>query len=80
MKILFLTRFDQQGVSSRMRSLQYLPWIESAAIEYVVSPLFDDAMLLRKYQHGGYSLLELLSAYWRRIHALMLARRLLGLR
>jgi glycosyltransferase involved in cell wall biosynthesis len=71
MKILCLTRFGQQGASSRMRSLQYLPLIESAAIETVVSPLFDDAMLLRKYQHGGYSLLELLSAYWRRIHALM---------
>lgn len=71
MKILFLTRFGQQGASSRMRSFQYLPWFESAAIEYVVSPLFDDAMLLRKYRQGGYSLLELLSAYWRRIHVLM---------
>lgn len=71
MKILLLTRFGQQGASSRMRSLQYLPWFESADIECVVSPLFDDAMLLRKYQHGSYSLLGLLSAYWRRIHAMM---------
>jgi len=71
MKILFLTRFGQQGASSRMRSFQYLPWFESADIEYVVSPLFDDAMLLRKYQHGGYNLLELLSAFWWRIHVLM---------
>lgn len=71
MKILFLTRFGQQGASSRMRSFQYLPWFESAAIEYVVSPLFDDEMLLRKYQHSGYSLLELLSTYWQRIHVLM---------
>ena len=71
MKILFLTRFGKQGASSRMRSFQYLPWFESAAIEYVVSPLFDDAMLLRKYQQGGYSLLKLLSAYWRRIRAMM---------
>ena len=71
MKIISLTRFGQQGASSRMRLLQYLPWFESEAIEPVVSPLFDDAMLLRKYQRGGYGLLELLSAYWRRIHALM---------
>jgi glycosyltransferase involved in cell wall biosynthesis len=70
-RIIFFTRFGQQGASSRMRLLQYLPWIESAAIESVVSPLFDDAMLLQKYQHGGYSSLDLLSAYWRRIHALM---------
>lgn len=71
MRIIFLTRFGQQGASSRMRLLQYLPWCESKAIECVVAPLFDDAMLLRKYQYGGYSLLELLAAYWRRVRALM---------
>lgn len=54
-----------------MRCLQYLPWFDAAAIETVVSPLFDDAMLLRKYRHGGYSSLGLLSAYWRRIRVLM---------
>jgi glycosyltransferase involved in cell wall biosynthesis len=71
MKILILTRYGQQGASSRLRFLQYFPWFESAAIEYVVSPLFDDSMLLRKYKHGGYHFLDFLSAYWRRIHALM---------
>lgn len=71
MRILFLTRFGQQGASSRLRLLQYLPWFESAAIESVVSPLFDDAMLLRKYQHGGYGFLALLSAYWRHVYMLM---------
>lgn len=70
MKILFLTRFGLQGASSRMCCLQYLPWFDEAAIECVVSPLFDDAMLLRKYRHGGYGLLDLLTAYWRRIHVL----------
>jgi len=75
MKILFLTRFDQQGASSRMRAIQYLPWFEAAAIEYIVSPLFDDLMLLQKYRRGGYRSLDLLSAYWRRIYALMRARR-----
>ena len=71
MKILFLTRFYQQGASSRMRSLHYLPWFESAAIEAVVSPLFDDSMLLRKYRHGDYSSLGLLSAYWQHLCALI---------
>jgi glycosyltransferase involved in cell wall biosynthesis len=71
MKVLFLTRFGQRGASSRMRSMQYLPWLELAVIEYVVSPLFDDAMLLWKYQHGGYRLPELLLAYWRRIRAMI---------
>ncbi|MEQ1527275.1 MAG: glycosyltransferase family 4 protein [Gallionella sp.] len=73
MKILLLTRFGQQGASSRMRKLQYLPPLESAEIEYVVSPLFNDEMLLLKYQQGGYSLLDVLSAYWRRIWTLLRA-------
>lgn len=71
MKILFLTRFGQQGASSRLRALQYVYWFESTAIEYIVSPMFDDAMLLRKYQRRDYSMIDLLTAYWRRIHALM---------
>ena len=70
MRILFLTRFGQQGASSRMRSFQYLPLFESEGISCVVSILFNDSMLLRKYQNGGYSFLELLSGYWRRIQAL----------
>lgn len=71
MKILFLTRYGLQGASSRMRSFQYLPWFESADVECIVAPLFDDEMLLQKYRHGNYGLLALLSAYWRRIHVLL---------
>lgn len=71
MKVLVLTRFGRQGASSRMRSFQYLPWFESASIEYIVSPLFDDVMLLRKYQQGNYSLWSVFATYWRRIHKLM---------
>ena len=74
MKALFLPRFDQQGASSRLRSLQYLPWFKSAGIECAVSPLFADGMLLRKYKNGGYSSYELLAAYWLRCKVLMSAR------
>lgn len=53
--------------------MQYLPWFESAGIECVVSPLFDDAMLLEKYRKGGYRIPVLLRAYWRRTRALLRA-------
>lgn len=53
-----------------MRAYQFLPWFESTGIEYVVSPLIDNAMLLRKYQHGGYGFIDLLSAYCQRIQVL----------
>lgn len=54
-----------------MRFLQFLPWLESAGIKCAVSPLFDDSALLSKYHRGGYGLLILLMAYWRRIRALV---------
>ena len=74
MKILFLSRFGWRGASSRMRCLQYVAWFELAGIECVVSPFFNDVVLMRKYKHGSYGLLDLLSAYWRRIHVLTGAR------
>ena len=70
MKILFLTRFGQLGASSRLRLLQYLPWFHGADFE-TICPLFNDAMLLRKYRDGSYILLALLSAYWWRILTLL---------
>lgn len=70
MKILLLTRFGQQGASSRMRSFQFLPYLRTSGIECVVSPLFDDSLLLRKYKYGNYTLWSLLLAYWRRIQTL----------
>lgn len=71
MKILLLTRYGRQGASSRVRSFQYLPYIRASGVECVVSPLFDDELLIKKYQHGSYAMWDVLSAYWRRILALM---------
>ena len=73
MKILFLTRFGPQGASSRLRSIQYLPWFEAAGIQCVISSLFDDPMLLHKYKIGHYSVWEVLSAYKRRVQSLLLS-------
>lgn len=71
MKVLLLARYGSQGASSRMRFFQFLPMLATSGVECVVSPLFDDALLLRKYRHGGYSLMDLLSTYWLRVRALM---------
>lgn len=71
MKILFLTRYGQQGASSRLRYFHFLPALIAANIVCIVSPLFDDAMLLKKYQYGHYSLLDLVRIYWQRIYTLI---------
>lgn len=71
MKILFLTRYGSQGASSRLRSFQFLPSFQASGVECPVSSLFENELLLEKYKHGRYSILGVLSAYWRRIHALV---------
>ncbi len=71
LRLLLLCRYDQQGASSRLRCLQYQPWLESAGIDFDVSAFFDGAMLLRKYKRGSYSFWDTLAAYTRRIRILM---------
>ena len=71
MKILFLTRYGQQGASSRMRCFQFLPSLNVSGIESVVVPFFVDETLKNKYRHGRYSWRDLLLVYWRRINSLL---------
>lgn len=74
LNILALTRYGVLGASSRLRFLQYLPWLQAAGCRIEQVPLLEDRLLQARYQQGGYGKGQLLSAYWRRIRAL-LARR-----
>ncbi|MCB0134485.1 MAG: glycosyltransferase family 4 protein [Caldilineaceae bacterium] len=49
MKILALTRYDRQGASSRLRTMQYLPALAEAGLETHVESLFDAAYLEQMY-------------------------------
>lgn len=71
MNILILTRYSTLGASSRLRSLQYLPWFEKSAFTYTVSPLIDNHTLQSFYQTDNYSLSHLIKAYVHRIHTLL---------
>ena len=75
MKILVLTRYGHLGASSRIRFLQYLPWLENAGFEFSISPLLSDEQLKKRYSEGAYGFSSLLKAYWRRIRTLMQVRR-----
>lgn len=50
MKILILSRYDRQGASSRLRTMQYIPYLQAAGMEVDVSPLFDAAYLADMYR------------------------------
>lgn len=73
-RVLALSKYGQIGASSRLRFLQYLPWLERAGIQVFIQPLLSDAMVTGLYRSGGYSVWSLLAAYYRRI-AVLLRRR-----
>lgn len=57
-----------------MRTYQYLPALTRQFSSLMVSPLFDDDMLLRKYDHGNYKWTSLVKTYFRRARLLSLPR------
>jgi len=42
LKVLFLTRYDRSGASSRMRAFQFIPFLKQKGWSVSVSPLFPD--------------------------------------
>ena len=41
MKILILSRYDRRGASSRLRTMQYIPYLSGAGFDVEVASLFD---------------------------------------
>jgi len=70
MRVLFLARHDSHVASCRHRVLQFLPYLESAGIECVVSPFFDNHYAHRYGRSGRKSLLGGLRGLVRRLGVL----------
>ena len=45
MKVVFFTRYDTLGASSRLRFLQFIPFLEKSGFEVEVFPFFDNSYL-----------------------------------
>ncbi len=71
MKVLALTRYGQQGASSRMRSFQFFPAMQGNGWELTIAPLFDDARLSTRYREGSYRLSAVISSYIERLRFLL---------
>ena len=74
LRVLMLTKYGRLGASSRMRSLQYLPWFEQSGLQVTVQSLLSDDQLLSRYHRGGYALNELLRSYSNRLGVLLQRR------
>jgi glycosyltransferase involved in cell wall biosynthesis len=66
MKVLALAKYGRLGASSRVRMLQYLPWLASHGIQVNVQTLIPDELLRSRYDLGRYGLIDLLNAYGQR--------------
>lgn len=71
MKVLLLSRYGRQGASSRIRSYQYLPFLEAQGVHVTVSPLFDDAYLRRLYLGQRIDIRFIFRVYCRRLGCLL---------
>ena len=75
MRILVFTRYDRLGASSRVRFLQYLPYLKAQGLEINVVPLLDDAYVRCLYGGRRRRYGNILRAYWERLGWLRQARR-----
>jgi glycosyltransferase involved in cell wall biosynthesis len=73
LKILILTRYTRLGASSRLRFLQYLPYLENSGISTTISPLFTDRYILN-LQDGKKNYLEIIISYFKRFIVLIKSR------
>ena len=71
MKILLLSRYSRSGASSRLRSYQYLPYLQEQGFCVTVAPFFTEEYLRHYYSGRGKPLHFALSAYCRRIRTLL---------
>ena len=71
MKVLMLTRYGRLGASSRLRSLQFVPWLGAAGLEVTVHPFLDDDALRTRYRNGSYGVGMMLRSYWGRVRELL---------
>lgn len=70
-RVLVLTKYARKGASSRLRTFQYLPFLEDKGWEFTVKPLFDETYLDSLYSGQGRSRSALVLAYLRRLFVLL---------
>lgn len=74
MKILALTKYDSLGASSRMRILQYIPYLKSCGIKIHVQHLFENSYV-ELLQSNQRSILSIIKAYIKRCWILLTSKR-----
>jgi glycosyltransferase involved in cell wall biosynthesis len=74
LSIHILSRHSPQAASSRLRTIQFIPYLEAAGAEVQVFPFFDQSYLQALYRTGGRRIQDITRAYLRRLLALRATR------
>lgn len=74
-KVLLLNRYDRLGASSRVRTLQYIPYFANEGIECSPEPLLGNEYLEALYSKKKVSVFYLLSRYLHRLRVLLSVHR-----
>lgn len=67
MKVLSLTKYGRMGASSRLRSIQYIPFSVNVGCKITSQALLSDELLAKKYATGKYGIAPLIFAYLERV-------------
>lgn len=74
-RILLLSKYSRLGASSRLRTQQYIPYLQEQGCEVTVYPLFDDAYLQAIYAKKNVSKLHLIKLFLSRIFVLLTVKK-----
>jgi glycosyltransferase involved in cell wall biosynthesis len=75
MKILAFTKYSRNGASSRLRCLQYIPYLETLDFTITVSPLLSEKYLTTLYAKKYRNPILIFLAYLKRFYALLFIKR-----
>lgn len=71
MKVLVLTKYDDQAPSSRVRFLQYFQYLQEHDVEIICKPLLDNHYIQLRYAGRSVSIGYLICRYWQRFKVLI---------
>jgi len=71
MKVLGLTKYSRKGASSRLRIMQYIPYLQIYNVDVDLSPLLSDDYIDERYNKNKVPLYSVLKAYIKRLNILM---------
>lgn len=75
MKILLLSKYTKLGASSRLRTQQFIPYLEKNGCDVTINSFFDDIYLKNLYSNKKTSRIHLLKLFIKRILAVLFVKK-----